>query len=147
MRYIAIMLPLLLLFAGCTANIETAPGQDSGQNNSTAENTTFENTTYELKELTAMDYFAKCLSENGLQMFGSATCGGCISQKKLFGDSFQYIDYVECQQSIPGNNFQLCKEKQISHVPAWIRDDQMIDGFQSIQKLEEFSGCTLASDQ
>jgi len=29
-------------------------------------------------------------------MYGTATCGHCLTQKKLFGESFQYITYVDC---------------------------------------------------
>ncbi|MEI8253857.1 MAG: hypothetical protein WCG25_09235 [bacterium] len=29
-------------------------------------------------------------------MYGTETCSHCIAQKELFGDSFKYINYIDC---------------------------------------------------
>jgi hypothetical protein len=60
------------------------------------------------------DAFAKCLTEKGWTMYGAEWCGHCKDQKALFGDSFQYIKYVECP-----NNTQLCLDKGINGYPTW----------------------------
>jgi glutaredoxin-related protein len=31
-------------------------------------------------------------------LYGSKICPHCLKQKELFGDSFQYINYVECTE-------------------------------------------------
>jgi hypothetical protein len=50
-------------------------------------------------EVGGQDYFAKlatCLTENKIRMFGSDLCGRCKQQKKVFGDAFEFVDYVDC---------------------------------------------------
>jgi hypothetical protein len=42
------------------------------------------------------DTFAKCLTAHGAKMYGLYWCPHCIEQKKMFGESFRYVDYVEC---------------------------------------------------
>lgn len=45
-----------------------------------------------------LDTFAQCLTEKGAIMYGAKNCPNCLKQKNMFGDSFQYINYVECTQ-------------------------------------------------
>jgi thiol-disulfide isomerase/thioredoxin len=63
------------------------------------------------------DTFAKCLTSKGLTMFGAEWCPHCLEEKALFGDSFKYINYVECPQ-----NTDLCLAKGIQSYPTWILD-------------------------
>ncbi len=62
-----------------------------------------------------VDAFAKCLTEKGVVMYGSYRCSHCQRQKKLFGDSFQYVNYVECTKDV-----KKCQEKKIKAYPTWI---------------------------
>jgi len=84
------------------------------------------------------DFFAKCLSEKGVTMYGSYWCNHCQNQKKIFGDSFKYINYVECTE-----NQDLCREKGIEGYPTWIINDEKYPGEQSIQKLSQLTGCKI----
>lgn len=43
-----------------------------------------------------LDDFAKCITTAGAKMYGTATCPHCQNQKALFGESFQYINYIDC---------------------------------------------------
>ena len=61
------------------------------------------------------DSFAKCLTVKGFSMYGAEWCPHCKDQKALFGDSFKYINYVECPQ-----NTNLCLAKGIQGYPTWI---------------------------
>ena len=61
------------------------------------------------------DAFAKCLTAKGLTMYGAEWCPHCKDQKALFGDSFKYVNYVECPQ-----NTNLCLAKGIQGYPTWI---------------------------
>ncbi len=61
------------------------------------------------------DTFAKCLTEKGWVMYGAEWCSHCKDQKALFGDSFQYIKYVECP-----DNIQLCLDRGVNGYPSWI---------------------------
>ena len=61
------------------------------------------------------DSFAKCLTEKGAVMYGAVWCAHCKDQKKAFGDSFQYIKYVECTE-----NTKLCLDDGVNGYPTWI---------------------------
>lgn len=63
------------------------------------------------------DSFAKCLTENGLAMYGAEGCSHCKDQKNAFGESFQYIKYVECP-----DNVNLCLDKGVDGYPSWIKE-------------------------
>ena len=87
----------------------------------------------------AMDSFTKCLTEKKLVMYGAYWCPHCQSQKKLFGDSVQYLPYVECTQQTA-----LCLEKKIEGYPTWIdASGNRYSGEQSLQKLSEITQCQL----
>ena len=47
---------------------------------------------------TNLDTFAQCLTDKGVTMYGSVNCPHCLSQKAMFGESFQYVTYVECTE-------------------------------------------------
>ena len=47
----------------------------------------------------SLDPFAKCLTSKGVTMYGSDECPVCLRQKKLFKDSFVYVDYYNCNSS------------------------------------------------
>jgi protein-disulfide isomerase len=82
------------------------------------------------------DDFAKCLASKGVVMYGSRTCSHCNSQKKLFGDSFKYVTYVECSEQV-----ELCQQNGISGVPTWVIDGEKYPGEQSIERLSQLTGC------
>lgn len=89
-------------------------------------------------EDTKYDEFAKCLTENGATMYGSYTCPHCQNQKDMFGSSFKYISYVDCNQ-----NSATCAGLGISYIPAWIINENKYVGEQSLQQLSDLTGCEL----
>jgi len=84
------------------------------------------------------DEFAKCLTEKDAIMYGVYWCKYCNIQKKEFGDSFQYINYVECSEE-PDE----CTEKGIDGFPTWIINSQKYEGRQPLQKLSSLTECRL----
>lgn len=86
----------------------------------------------------SIENFAKCLSEKGVKMYGARTCSHCENQKELFGDSFQYINYVECLDTP-----DICISRGIEYYPAWDINGQLDYGTQTLQKLAELSGCKI----
>src|SRR3989344_9601925 len=60
------------------------------------------------------DDFAKCLATNNVTMYGAYWCAHCKSQKEMFGNSFQYVKYVECTEDVA-----LCLENKIEAYPTW----------------------------
>lgn len=90
-----------------------------------------------LKSDPSLDTFAQCLSEKQVVMYGAYWCPHCQQQKKLFGQSFRYIKYVECT-----NDIKLCQEKNIVGYPTWIfSDGSRIEGETSFAKLAVKSAC------
>jgi glutaredoxin len=91
---------------------------------------------------TKYDDFAKCLSTKKLTMYGAVWCSHCKSQKELFGDSFQYVPYVECTE-----NAKECLAKGIQGYPTWLDEKETkYIGEQSLKKLSEISSCVLPAN-
>jgi len=88
------------------------------------------------------DTFAQCLASKNLTMYGSIYCTHCQAEKARFGDSFQYVPYVECTE-----NPNLCTEKGVEVVPTWIDQNGVkYKGEQGLEKLSTISGCELPTD-
>lgn len=92
------------------------------------------------------DNFAKCLTENNAIMYGSYQCPHCLDQKKEFGSSFQYINYVECGP-LSGPINPVCTKENITGLPTWkFKDDSTIEGYKKVEtfkQLAEKTGCKL----
>jgi len=90
-----------------------------------------------------LDNFAKCVATKST-FYGSFWCPHCDDQKKLFGDSFKYIHYVEC--TVPRSrqiSFE-CMAARIRVTPTWIfTDGERREGLQSLQQLGDKTGCPL----
>ncbi len=85
------------------------------------------------------DAFAQCLADKNVTMYGAAWCTHCQNQKKLFGNSFRLIPYVECPK-----NTQLCIDKGINGYPTWILPDgKKLEGEQTLEKLSQETGCQI----
>ena len=90
------------------------------------------------------DEFAKCLTEKDVKMYGAYWCSHCQAQKKLFGSSWQYVNYVEC--SLPGGQAQTeyCKTQGVSGYPTWeFGDKTRLEGEATFEDLAARSGCAL----
>ncbi len=97
--------------------------------------------------LSQYDNFAKCLAEKNITMYGAEWCVHCQNQKKLFGNSFQYVPYIECPE-----NTKLCIDKGVEGYPTWIfpstnsgqaPEGKKFEGEQTLEKLSQESGCAL----
>lgn len=88
------------------------------------------------------DDLAKCLAAKNVKMYGAYWCSHCQAQKKAFGNSWQYIKYIEC--SLPGGKGQTeeCNEAGIKGYPTWDFDNgERLSGGVSLEQLGEKSGC------
>ena len=91
---------------------------------------------------TKYDAFAKCLAAKELSMYGAEWCSHCQAEKARFGDSFQYVPYVECPESP-----DLCLRKGVTGYPTWIDGKgEKYEGEQGLEKLSELSGCQLPAN-
>lgn len=85
----------------------------------------------------ALDQFAQCLAQKNVTMYGAYWCPHCQAQKKLFGDSFKYIRYVECTEET-----KACEEKGIKGYPTWIFEDgSRIEGEVTFSQLSQKTSC------
>ncbi|MBS3081902.1 hypothetical protein J4416_03135 [Candidatus Pacearchaeota archaeon] len=91
--------------------------------------------------------FAQCLTDSGTKMYGAYWCPHCQAQKKLFGSSWDKVDYVEC--AIPNSNEQSteCIIAGVKSYPTWIfADGKSISGELSLQQLSSFTSCPLPAE-
>ena len=93
------------------------------------------------KENPAVTAFAQCLTENNAVMYGAYWCGHCEDQKKMFGSSFEYIEYVECDSKGKDADPQRCQLEGIVGYPTWKINGQVFSGTQSLKTLAVASGC------
>lgn len=85
------------------------------------------------------DNLAKCLTSKWIKLYGMAGCPYCKAQIELFGDDFQYINYINCSEDP-----NVCVEKWISGVPAWeFVDGSTKSGLHSLEDLADLVGCNL----
>ena len=87
----------------------------------------------------SMDAFAKCLAGKNVTLYGAEWCPHCQAEKQAFGDSFQYVPYVEC----PADP-QKCLGLGIKGYPTWILGDgRKLEGEQGLGKLSAETRCEL----
>ena len=100
------------------------------------------------REKVNYDALTQCLTEKGVVMYSSYICSNCRATIKKFGDSFQYIDMVECHPRGPDPQADLCLEKSITHTPTWMIEKdgvevKRLDGYQRPETLAEFADCPM----
>lgn len=87
----------------------------------------------------ALDGFAQCLTDKGVKMYGADWCPHCQNQKKAFGSSFKFVDYVRCE--LDGNK-QKCENSDIKGYPTWVfPSGERVEGEASFYDLSSKSGC------
>ena len=82
------------------------------------------------------DSFAKCLTEKEMKMYGTEWCSHCQNQKALFGSSFEFITYIDCDIEE-----ETCFIEGIKGYPTWKINNESYVGVQQIDKLKELTGC------
>ena len=92
----------------------------------------------------AYDDFAKCLSAKGATMYGAFWCPHCKDQKASFGNSWQYVKYIECSTPDGKNQLDVCKDANIQGYPTWVfADGSRLEGQVSMQELSLKTSCPL----
>lgn len=96
-----------------------------------------------------IDYtsFARCLTTNGVKMYGAYWCTHCQQQKELFGEAVKELRYIEC--GVPGDvraqNLE-CQQAGITGYPTWeFSDGSRIRGEVSFEQIAEKTKCVLPS--
>ena len=82
------------------------------------------------------------MTEKGTLMYGTFWCPKCAEQKKMFGSSFQFINYIECDARGENEQSQLCIEKNVEKYPDWqFPDNSRTVGILPFEELASKSGC------
>jgi len=77
----------------------------------------------------------KCIAEKS-KLIVSRTCHVCAAQEEIFGN---YLDYFEILYIEEHPEF--FSQYGITAVPTWIIDGKIYEGYKSIEKLKEITGC------
>ena len=81
--------------------------------------------------------FAQCLTQKGVVMYGTEHCPACIQQKELFGKSFKYVNYIDC-------NLRREECAEIQYTPTWeFSDGGQVVGYLELSQLSKMSGCKI----
>ena len=129
--YVSIALGILLIMSIFTGgfsdiNIEMPTGGDGETSLSGPDDS----------DIDPLDEFAQCLTENNAVLYGTGWCGFSNQQKDMFGDSFEYLDYVDCEE-----NSAVCSAAGVTGYPTWIIDGESVSGVQSFENLAQRTGC------
>jgi len=82
------------------------------------------------------DEFAKWLTDEGIVMVGAEWCGYCNQEKEEFGDSFQYVTFIDAVYEP-----ELASSYGVAGYPTWVlADGTQIAGYRSIETLMEETG-------
>ncbi|HUD65520.1 MAG TPA: hypothetical protein VMQ17_13115 [Candidatus Sulfotelmatobacter sp.] len=90
------------------------------------------------------DKFAQCLATKQAKMYGLYWCPHCIEQKEMFGESFHYVNYVECAVKGSTEMAPQCKIAGVKLFPSWqFADEPPKEGVLSLEALSDKTGCSL----
>lgn len=81
---------------------------------------------------------AKCIASKST-LYVSTGCVACKYQEEIFGDSFKYLNVVDC--AVNPEKCSLIIENGYISTPSWIINNKKYTGVQSIEKLKELTGC------
>jgi cytochrome c-type biogenesis protein len=80
---------------------------------------------------------ALCLRNKDFKMYGATNCSACAIEKGYFGENFNLIKYINCDE-----NRDLCQSKNIHAYPTWEdRNGKQYKGAMKLEVLAEVSGC------
>ena len=90
------------------------------------------------------DSFAQCLTDKGAKFYGAFWCSHCQNQKKMFGDSFEKVNSIECSTADGKGQTAECADAKIEGYPTWeFADGTRQSGELSFEVLSQKTGCGL----
>jgi|WetSurMetagenome_2_1015567.scaffolds.fasta_scaffold150116_2 hypothetical protein len=88
------------------------------------------------------DALAKCLTAKGAIFYGAYWCPHCQDQKKQFGESLKYINYVECDPKGENANPDACQKAGVERYPTWFFPGQgTVPGVETPEELSQKANC------
>lgn len=96
------------------------------------------------QDMSYLDEFAQCLSNEGAIFYGTFWCNHCEDQKRAFGSAFQYINYVECSTADGRGQLPACQQANIEAYPTWVfSDSSRQTGNLPLSILADKTACSL----
>ena len=93
---------------------------------------------------TLYDTMAKCIKDSGAIFYGARWCPHCQEQKREFGDSAQYLPYVECATADNKGQTKICADNGIKSYPTWkFKDGTELNGTISLEDLAQKTSCPI----
>lgn len=90
---------------------------------------------------------AQCLTEKGVNLYGTFWCPNCTKQKELFGNAVEYLNNIECDPRGENEQSELCLEIGINKYPTWeMPDGSMVVGVHEPEELGEMAGCEVPEE-
>ncbi len=83
--------------------------------------------------LSVSEDVAKCIGGNSV-LYTQEGCIHCIRQEEMFGDSFKFLNVVDCT-----GNWDKCPD--VTGTPTWMINGEKYIGVQEIEKLRSLTGC------
>ena len=80
--------------------------------------------------------FARCLTSRGVVMYGHGQEESTMLQKQMFGNTFWYVNYVDCERQT-----EYCESKGISSFVTWEKNGKKFGGALDFKDLSLISGC------
>jgi len=84
------------------------------------------------------DSLAKCLTADNVTMYGTTWCSHCQNQKALFGSSFDYINFVDCDR-----HKEECINAGVEGYPTWNINGTNYPGELTFYNISQLSGCQI----
>lgn len=95
-----------------------------------------------------LNEFAQCLDESGAVYYGAYWCPNCQRQSELFGDSKEFLNYIECGEGVEESQTEVCLLEGIEAYPTWrFADGTELVGYQGLEDLAAASGCALPGQE
>lgn len=129
------ILLIILICLGCSSSATKIFSSEKSTDSKTVEKSIPENIFSSQEEA-----LAKHLTKIGAVMYGAYWCPYCSQQKKIFGEYFLYIKYVECDPRGENPNPRLCQYKKVRKYPTWEIGGKMFEGVYTLRELEKISG-------
>ena len=85
------------------------------------------------KPNTTTEEITKCIGEKSI-LYTQLGCSACETQKKLFGENYQYLNKIDCF-------YESAKCGGIEGTPTWKIKGKNYIGVKEIKELQELTGC------
>jgi len=78
---------------------------------------------------------ARCIASKAT-LYVKTGCPHCLQQEQILGDYLNLFKITDCLNSI-----EICSDKLIEFIPAWMINNQKYYGVKSLKELKRLTGC------